>query len=70
MSLFFLFFLNLNIFSAESVYKIYDSAIKSWFDGRISDSIGSLEYVVYNSTDDNLTLKAGKDLMVLLAETN
>jgi len=66
----FLIFNNSVSYCLENVQKIYEGAINSWFDGRVSDAIGGLEYVVYNSSDDNLTLKAGRDLIVLLNETN
>lgn len=70
-----IYFLFLNDVSAQSIdYKslesIYEGAVKSWFDGRISNAISDFEYVVYNSTDDELTLKAGRDLVVLLNEKN
>lgn len=61
-----LFLINLN--SLENLNDIYQSALKSWFDGRIDDAIGGLEYVVYNSTDPSLTLQCGKDLVTLLNE--
>ena len=69
----YLFFLNPFIFSAsqiEDLNKIYDGAINAWFDERIDQAIADLEYIVSYSTDDKLTLKAGKDLVVLLNEKN
>ena len=69
-----MFFLNpLVLFSTnpyEDLNKIYEGAINSWFEGRISEAIGDLEYIVSYSTNDDLTIKAGKDLIVLLNETN
>ncbi len=60
---------NSTIFPIEDLNKIYSNAIKLWNNGQIQDSIGALEYIVYNSTDDKLILKAGKDLVVLLNDT-
>ncbi|MEF3280212.1 MAG: hypothetical protein K6357_04520 [Elusimicrobiota bacterium] len=56
--------------AVEDLNKIYEGAVNSWKHGRVSDAIGGFEYIVYNSTDDDITLKAGRELVTLLNETN
>ncbi len=60
------FLFNLTSFSFENLSEIYTQGVKQWLSGRIDDAVGSFEYIVHNSTDNNLTLKAGKDLITLL----
>ncbi|MGC9069867.1 MAG: hypothetical protein ACP5IO_00975 [Elusimicrobiales bacterium] len=64
--LFYIFFIFADLFASEDLSSIYLQGVKQWLDGRIDDAIGSFEYVVHNSTDNTLILKAGKDLITLL----
>jgi len=52
----------------ENLFKPLGEAIASWTEGRPTDSIGSLEYVIFRSSDPALSLTAIKEISVLLAE--
>ena len=52
----------------ENLLKPLGEAFGAWADGRPEDAAGSLEYVVFRSSDTGLTLAAIKELAVVLAE--
>ncbi|MBI5743345.1 MAG: hypothetical protein HY952_02225 [Elusimicrobia bacterium] len=52
----------------EDLRKLYYDAAAQWMDGRPEDAAGALKYVVYRSSDMDLTAAALKDLAALLAE--
>lgn len=54
--------------AAEDLHKIYADAALQWLDGRPEDAAGSLKYVVYRSSDQQLNSAAMLDLTALLSE--
>lgn len=54
--------------AAEDLHKIYADAALQWLDGRPEDAAGSLKYVVYRSSDQQLNSAAMLDLAALLSE--
>jgi SpoIID/LytB domain protein len=55
--------------AAEDLNKIYSDAALQWRDGRPEDAAGSLKYVIYRSSDQDLNSAAMLDLTALLAES-
>jgi len=52
----------------ENLLKPLGEAFAAWTGGRPDDAIGSLEYVIFRSSDTVLTLAAIKEISVLLSE--
>ncbi|MBI4657113.1 MAG: tetratricopeptide repeat protein [Elusimicrobia bacterium] len=54
--------------AAQDLEKIFKTSIDSWHDGRPDDSIGSLKYISFISSDTKLLYPSLMNLAVLLAE--